>query len=617
MRIISILLTICVIVVAWPSCGLDNEASTTERVIRQYKSDLSLLQAEVENLRKVIEANADVETVHAAFAKARTAYKKVEWLAEYYQPYTARFINGPALDEVEPDDKTITIAPEGFQVIEELLFPEPSEVNTAELVHQVKTLSSNIGRLEATAANLHTTDAHIFDALRLQVFRMVTLGISGFDAPIAHSSITEAKATVACLQQYFSIYKPLLTKGNGGVSENIAQLLNNALQYLSANNDFDTFDRLHFITEFANPIAAALLNVQKLLGYPLFTEPRLLRADAPHIFAADAFNPDFYAPEAGAQTTPAKVALGKQLFFDPVLSVAGNRSCGTCHQPEKAFADGLKTNTALTKGLQLRRNTPSLLNAALQPALFYDTRVSSLEDQAKDVIHNKEEMHGSLVVAAKRLNSDPAYQFLFAAAFPERPISEYGIKNAIAAYVRSLIALNSRFDQYMQGNKAVMNKTEIEGFNLFMGKAKCGTCHFAPLFNGSNPPGFTKIDSEVIGVPAIADSLHPLRDDDEGKFYTYGIPLYRFAFKTPTVRNIALTAPYMHNGVYQTLEEVVAFYNRGGGRGLGLPISNQTLPEEKLHLTDTEQKAIIAFMHALNDTTIRTTQALNVLRSMY
>ena len=153
----------------------------------------------------------------------------------------------------------------------------------------------------------------------------------------------------------------------------------------------------------------------------------------------------------------------------------------------------------------------------------------------------------------------------------------------------------------MRGNGSAMTETEIEGFNLFTGKAKCGTCHFTPLFNGNNPPTFNKTDAEVIGVPANKDTVHPFLDTDNGKYGLYKIEIHKNAFKTPTLRNIAITAPYMHNGVYTTLEEVIDFYDKGGGTGLGLHVLNQTLPGEKLNLLHSEKKALVAFMNTLTD----------------
>ena len=135
--------------------------------------------------------------------------------------------------------------------------------------------------------------------------------------------------------------------------------------------------------------------------------------------------------------------------------------------------------------------------------------------------------------------------------------------------------------------------------NLFMGKAKCATCHFAPVFNGTVPPNFAKTEHEVVGTPK--DKAGSALSDDTGRYMFNQMPQLKGAFKTPGLRNVAVTAPYMHNGVYDTLEEVVDFYNKGGGLGMGLPADNQTLPFDKLSLTDAEMKALVAFMKALTD----------------
>jgi cytochrome c peroxidase len=154
----------------------------------------------------------------------------------------------------------------------------------------------------------------------------------------------------------------------------------------------------------------------------------------------------------------------------------------------------------------------------------------------------------------------------------------------------------------MRGDNSKMNLEEVKGFNLFMGKAKCGTCHFMPLFNGTVPPTFTFTESEVIGVPAT--KAGSVLDTDPGRFAIYQITNFKNAFKTPSLRNIGLTAPYMHNGVYTSLEEVVDFYIKGGGKGLGLKVENQTLPEDSLALTSAEKQALVAFMHTLTDSSL-------------
>jgi cytochrome c peroxidase len=170
--------------------------------------------------------------------------------------------------------------------------------------------------------------------------------------------------------------------------------------------------------------------------------------------------------------------------------------------------------------------------------------------------------------------------------------------NAIGSYVRSLVFLNSRFDEYMRGNRNAMNTAEINGFNLFMGKAKCATCHYMPLFNGAFPPRYMKTEAEVIGVPVSAAKNEI--DDDLGRYAIVKVASLKHAFKTPTVRNATRTAPYMHNGVFDSLEQVLDFYNKGGGVGLGMKIDNQTLPFNKLGLTKKETDDIIAFIRTLD-----------------
>ena len=166
----------------------------------------------------------------------------------------------------------------------------------------------------------------------------------------------------------------------------------------------------------------------------------------------------------------------------------------------------------------------------------------------------------------------------------------------MASYVRSLSQYNSKFDEYLR-DEVEYSSDEKAGFNLFAGKAKCATCHFIPLTNGTVPPNFMKTESEILGVP----NRHNYLDTDLGKYELTQAEIHRNSFKTPTIRNIELTAPYMHNGVFKTLEEVIDFYNKGGGIGLGFKVPNQTLPEDELLLSDKEKKQLIAFMKTLTD----------------
>jgi cytochrome c peroxidase len=214
-------------------------------------------------------------------------------------------------------------------------------------------------------------------------------------------------------------------------------------------------------------------------------------------------------------------------------------------------------------------------------------------------------MHGQIAMAAKQLQKSQDYQALFSKAFGDttkNSVSKERVQISIATYIRSLNGLHSKVDRYLEGDKTALNQDELTGFNLFMGKAKCATCHFMPLFNGSIPPSYLETESEIIGVPAKPDTARATLDSDIGKFRTFNRELHKNAFKIPTVRNAALTAPYMHNGVYKSLEEVIDFYNRGGGIGIGIKLENQTLPSDPLQLSKKEKEQIVLFIHALTDT---------------
>ncbi|QHT71666.1 cytochrome-c peroxidase [Rhodocytophaga rosea] len=579
------------------------------QVNQNYTRYLNRLDTSLTELKKAVETDQPSIQVQQAFQEARLAFKKIEFLAEYYNPYTVKSMNGPAIDEVEEDDPTEKIiSPTGFQVMEELLFPVYESSSKKAVLQEIGILKACLNRLRMVNETTQMTDAHIFDAMRLQVYRIITLSISGFDSPVAFHSMPEAASSIDALQETFTIYKPSLQSKSPALSQQADHIFINSIQYLKQHSDFNTFDRAAFITRYANPLSRLLLEAQQALLIPLPSHMRAFSSKAGTLFDTNAFNPDYYAPDQNSYLTPAKVELGRLLFFDPILSGNGARSCASCHKPEKAFTDGQAKSIAFDFKGEVSRNAPTIINAGLQRASFHDMRVTFLEDQATDVLMNASEMHGSMQKAVNMLEQSAEYTGLFQKAFPQDSVflTERNLKISIASYVRSLTSLNSRFDQYMRGGTTRLTALEKQGFNVFMGKAKCATCHFMPLFNGTVPPDFDKTEAEILGVPASKDTLHPRLDTDLGKFSLYNKTLHKFAVKTPTLRNIALTAPYMHNGVYDTLEEVVDFYNKGGGTGLGIDIPTQTLPDDKLQLSIQDKKSLIAFMQALTDTTALT-----------
>ncbi|MDQ6479497.1 cytochrome c peroxidase [Dyadobacter sp. LHD-138] len=558
-----------------------------------FMKDIDGLDSAVSQLQRDLKANKSASTIQSSFCKARLAYKRVEFISAYYSPETTKALNGPNIPEV--DDDLRVNPPQGFQVLEELVFPEIDSAGHEEAMELAAVIRSNVNRLRKISAGNELTDSHVFDAMRLEVFRIVSQGITGFDSPVAFHSLPEAASSLESLREQLTYYD--LKERDHTLAQKLNQSFDKAIDKLKQGSDFNGFDRLEFIHQDANVLSSLLLDAQKTLAIPVFIEKRLLSPSARTLTDSGVFNPDFYVNLDAQQSTADRIALGKMLFFNPVLSGNGDRTCATCHQPEKAFTDGETKSFAVgLDGSRIGRNAPTLLNAAFQAVQFADSRVAFLEDQASDVIENQQEMHGSLPEAVRALKRQPTYQKLFAGSYQEG-ITEHTLKNAIASYIRSLNTLDSKLDGYFRGNTQALTVEEKFGFNVFMGKGKCATCHFFPLFNGTVPPAYQETESEVLGTPATVAGKKV--DPDVGKFILTKREPHRYAFKTPTVRHISQTAPYMHNGVFKTLEEVVDFYNKGGGNGLGFNLENQTLPFDKLDLTDREKKALVAFMKVM------------------
>jgi len=597
-RVLAFLITLiafsCILISAGPH---PDDTSREQQVWRYFSARLDTLQGRLSDLRTTTKSG-DISAIRQGFADSRAAYKHIEAFVEYYYPSSALRINGAALLEAEPSEPEEPQHPSGFQVVEELLFGQDTLNDETRLVaaNEINTMEHDLRRVQNYVAQESAPSASaIFGALRLNLHRLIAKGISGFDSPVLLASLEEGRETLAGLKAVLSLYH---------VPRTFQEKTEAAIAYLRSGPGFDDFDRADFLTRHLLPLMEEMHSFQKSAQIPFTQESRAVRTDAVHFFEADAFNRYYFAPGGTLAPSQELIALGRALFYDPALSATRKRSCASCHEPGKAFTDGMPLNASLIGGQQLLRNTPTLLNAALQPVQFADSRIAFLEDQIHDVVSNKQEMGGDFAGIVTALKKQSVYQGLFSAAFPSQPDywQKAYVKKAIAAYVRSLVAMNSRFDRYMQGDAQAINREEVRGFNLFMGKAKCGTCHYAPLFSGAVPPLYDKMESEVLGLPSNTDTLQPQLDKDPGKYRLYKMPHQMRSFKTTGLRNVALTAPYMHNGIYRTLEEVMAFYNRGGGAGLGLDVPNQTLSPDRLNLSASEQQAVISFLKTLTDT---------------
>lgn len=389
----------------------------------------------------------------------------------------------------------------------------------------------------------------------------------------------------------------------------------------------------------AEPAAKLTVSGQRAAG--LREAPVDLRAR----FGLEPLGPIPYPPDN--PPVAERIALGRLLFFDPILGGEKDVSCGTCHHPDFAFADGrqfgagtsgeglgpgrLVSHSALSGQIVALepRNTPTVLNTAYNadesglPSAFgfqfLDGRSLGLEEQATLPIASREEMRGdayneedALDSLVLRLRGLPEYVRLFAEAFPadaaQRPgaavIDSSTFARALAAYQRELVTRDSPYDRYLEGDTRALSQLQLEGLELFFTKAQCGACHNGPMLSDYR--------FIVQGVPQEGVGKKVFFRDDTGREEHTRNPADRYAFRTLTLRNIADTGPYMHDGVFDTLEEVVRFYN-DGARPRHPEVSDLILDpvlHEPLDLSENEIRALVAFMEALSDERTPSTSVL-------
>jgi cytochrome c peroxidase len=289
--------------------------------------------------------------------------------------------------------------------------------------------------------------------------------------------------------------------------------------------------------------------------------------------------PDVPIPADNPQT-PAKIALGRKLFFETRLSGDGTISCATCHAPDKGFSDGLAKARGFN-GKTLRRNSPTVLNAAFNTVQFWDGRAQTLEEQCKGPLMSAGEMN--LVDEQRlreRLNSVPTYVKDFQEVFGSGPSLDNTAK-AISAYERTLVTRGSRFDRYVRGEKNALTDEEKRGLLVFISKGSCPTCHKGPNLT----------DNKFHNLGIVPPKGGP---EDLGRFEVTKKEEDRGAFKTPSLRNVVLTGPYMHDGSAATLEEVIDLYDRGGGNG-----PNKSKLIYPLNLSGEEKADLVAFLKTL------------------
>jgi cytochrome c peroxidase len=291
---------------------------------------------------------------------------------------------------------------------------------------------------------------------------------------------------------------------------------------------------------------------------------------------------DAAAPSVDRATV--RVELGQRLFFDPILSKDRTVSCATCHKPEHAFADTSAVSAGIGGKLGTR-NTPTVMNASGRTMLFWDGRAETLEDQAIFPIENPVEMGLPIAEALERINGDASYREQFQQAY-ESPATPRTLGRALAAFQKTLDTVNSPYDRYAAGNDAAISESAKRGRLLFIGKAKCGECHSGDDFTSDRLRNIGLFDGRKLSDRGRGAVTNKTADDG--------------LFKVPSLRNVAVTAPYMHNGMFRTLREVIDYYDE----------PDKVVPEAKgrdasmqsaLRLTEQEKTDLAAFLQSLTD----------------
>jgi len=582
-----------------------------QTISNQYKQDFEVFQQNATKLYEVISKNKSLKLIQKQFTKTRTSYKEIEFLYDYTQTnFNYYNINGsplPKYNQSHTDGKIYD--PNGLQTLDELLFSK----NVSSQLDKVEEIAKLLKEKTDLSFKIHfpqpLTDRAIFEAMRSGLIRVFALGTSGFDTPSSNNALPEVLTSFRSIKHIFLKYKNYNSTKTSSFNH-IKKLFEKGERQLKKAFDFNSFDRILFLKKVINPLYKEIYVFQKDAN--IKTKQRKAIAqnyNSANIFEENFINTNYYSYRSYIPLDNKKaIALGKKLFSDPILSKNKNMSCITCHNPKLGFTDGLPKSRSSIKGIFTDRNSPTLIDAAFASRQFWDMRTYNLELQVAHVVGNNKEFNSTFDLISNRLKKNSSYNQEFQEIYKDigkKTIYKRTISNAIAAYVSSLKSFDSKFDQFVRNETTSLSKEAYNGFNLFMGKAACATCHFVPVFNGTIPPFYNETESEVLGVTLGFAPENPIMDTDKGRLGNAlardNLPYFKNSFKTVSLRNVALTAPYMHNGSFNTLEEVMEFYNLGGGAGMGLDVKYQTLSDKPLNLTEKEISDIIAFLHTLTD----------------
>jgi len=607
-------LVILIILISWFLASFrfeTNYVSFYKQEILNFKKEQQSLLQRIHSIQiNNPEGNKELKQ---ALHEKRLGMKKIDFWLRYLEPIIQKHVNGPLPVEWETEvfekfEKPYKRTGGGLSLAEQY-FDEPliSRDSLQELI------GMSVAAMDTYLADSITSElknpAHLYFANRLYLLNLAAIYTTGFECPDTSRVIPEVKLMLSAVRNIYTTFNSSFpsTPLTGKYLEQYDKMVAFAAKQ---PDEFSQFDRYTFIRDYVNPLFS--VNQSLILNYKFHSGSNndySLNDKANSIFDKSLYKAQtakgIFSFVEDSSTLNDISRIGKLLFFDPIISGNNKRSCASCHNPSSYFTDtGKITPVAFDFQGNLTRNAPSLINAEFNHLLMLDGKELTLQSQAHTVITNPSEMNSRAEDVVKKVLSCKEYAIAFnrflSLTPEEKEVGLDHIISAITTFYSGFSRYYAPFDQAMNGRVEADSHT-MNGFNVFMGKAQCGTCHFTPLFNGVKPP-YVGSEFEVLGVPA--DTAYSKLSPDSGRYGANPAPETFMAFRTGSIRNSTYTAPYMHNGVFRSMEQVIDFYDKGGGAGRKLPVNNQTLESAPLQLTEQEKSDLIAFLKSLDENII-------------
>lgn len=555
------------------------EAAPELSQMRQAGLDAAKRLVEVTKELEAAVSARDLVKARALSLEFRRAYRRVEPLACVLAPV------GSSQLDVGDDDEGTGEQPTnvGLQAVSDVLHSEPVDFAKAREVSQHAARSARLVQqeLRVTRFVAHSVGQGLSRSVFVWGRRLDGSATQREDE--ANVDIMAGGGALVALSETFA-------SGAGAKDRDVQRRLSRAVQSFArwladhGSKARNKLDGLLASGELGGMLRLATVTLGGTARPPFFPSERTREPSLSEPVSIATF-------PASAQSPPdvERVLLGAELFFDKRLSKNGELACSSCHELSRGLAAGNRRPLKVD-GTKVTREVPSLYNAGFEPMLFWDGRASTLVEQAGIAL--ADDMQADFTQIAARLGEDAELRARFAKSFPDG-ITSLSIRTAIGEFERTLVSDDTPFDRYVRGDRSALDAELLSGFDVYFGKARCSRCHRLPLTSGAMPPRFRRTQVNVIAVPTKPAKKQ--LDPDRGRGGVTKKPADDSAFKTPSLRNLAITAPYFHNGAFPTLGEVVDFYAKGSGAGIGIDIVVD--PDARpFEITPAERKALLLFL---------------------